>query len=403
MESLFCSFLCLGLYGYGIHTMGKLVKGVAKDLTTALLGLLFLTASAFLGLPALGWGLVTLLLLAYTCFYGQELFPLQWKQTLLPGLILTALTALGQVVTGLHPHSLLSLKLSTLPLPWAVSLTLILCLTLQCQLAWKRRQLSPLAGATWGILYLALSLLPHLHPLPYLYLGLGVGLFSVLEYTLRHYQTGYERSTRDFQTSVLSQQYEEIKTIYLNMRGWRHDYHNHIQVMKAHMAMNQLEALASYLDALEQDLSQVDTFVKSGNLMVDAVLNSKLSLARQKDIALDCAADLPEQLSVSDVDLCVILGNLLDNAVEACEKIPPEARFLRVYCAVIKNQLYLSVQNSAKEELDFDERNYISKKRGNHGLGLKRVQVLADRYGGFLNLQNQPGIFAAEVLLPLVT
>lgn len=118
MESLFCSFLCLGLYGYGIHTMGKLVKGVAKDLTTALLGLLFLTASAFLGLPALGWGLVTLLLLAYTCFYDQELFPLQWKQTLLPGLILTALTALGQVVTGLHPHSLLSLKLSTLPLPW---------------------------------------------------------------------------------------------------------------------------------------------------------------------------------------------------------------------------------------------------------------------------------------------
>ena len=89
--------------------------------------------------------------------------------------------------------------------------------------------------------------------------------------------------------------------------------------------------------------------------------------------------------------------------MEACEKIPPEARFLRVYCAVIKNQLYLSVQNSAKEELDFDERNYISKKRGNHGLGLKRVQVLADRYGGFLNLQNQPGIFAAEVLLPLVT
>ena len=60
--------------------------------------------------------------------------------------------------------------------------------------------------------------------------------------------------------------------------------------MKAHRAMNQLEALASDLDALEQDLSQVDTFVKSGNLMVDAVLNSKLSLARQKDIALDCAA-----------------------------------------------------------------------------------------------------------------
>ena len=69
----------------------------------------------------------------------------------------------------------------------------------------------------------------------------------------------------------------------------------------------------------------------------------------------------------------------------------------------VKHQLYLSVQNSAKEELDFDERNYISKKRGNHGLGMKRVKVLVDQYQGFLNLQNQPGIFAAEVLLPLTS
>ena len=70
---------------------------------------------------------------------------------------------------------------------------------------------------------------------------------------------------------------------------------------------------------------------------------------------------------------------------------------------MVKHQLYLSVQNSAKEELDFDERNYISKKRGNHGLGMKRVKVLVDQYQGFLNLQNQPGIFAAEVLLPLTS
>lgn len=403
MESLFCSFLCFGLYGYGLWTMGKLVRGLVKDLVTALLGLLLLTGSALLGLPALGWAFVTLLLLAYTFFYDQELFPLQWKQTILPGLVLTILAALGQAVTGLHPHGLLPLQLSALPFPWTVSLTLALCLTLQCQLAWKRRQLSPFAGAAWGALYWVLAELPHFRPLPALCLGLGLGLFSVLEYTLRHYQTGYERSTRDFQTSVLTHQYEEIKTIYLNMRGWRHDYHNHIQVLKAHMAMGQLDALAGYLDTLEEDLSQVDTYVKSGNLMVDAVLNSKLSLARQREIALHCAAELPEQLPVGDVDLCVILGNLLDNAMEACEKIPQEGRFLRVYCAVVKNQLYLSVQNSAREELDFDERNYISKKRGNHGLGMKRVKVLVDKYQGFLNLQNQPGIFAAEVLLPLTT
>ena len=138
MESLLCSFLCFGLYSYDLWTMGNLARGPVKDLVTALLGLLLLTASPLLGIPALGWVLVTLLLLAYTFFYDQELFPLQWKQTILPGLVLTILTALGQAATGLRPHGLFPLRLSTLPFPWTVSLTLALCLTLQCQLAWKR-------------------------------------------------------------------------------------------------------------------------------------------------------------------------------------------------------------------------------------------------------------------------
>ena len=307
---------------------------------------------------------MTLLLLAYTFFYDQELFPLQWKQTILPGLVLTILTALGQAATGLRPHGLFPSGCQRCPFPWTVSLTLALCLTLQCQLAWKRGGSCPLAGAAWGALYLVLGVLPHFRPPAGSVFGPGFRTVFRPGVHPAPLPDRLRAQHRDFQSSVLTHQYEEIKTIYLNMRGWRHDYHNHIQVLKAHMAMGQLDALAGYLDALEQDLSQVDTYVKSGNLMVDAVLNSKLSLARQKDIALDCAAELPEHLSVSDVDLCVILGNLLDNAVEACEKIPPEGRFLRVYCAVVKHQLYLSVQNSAKEELDFDERNYISKKRG---------------------------------------
>ena len=154
-------------------------------------------------------------------------------------------------------------------------------------------------------------------------------------------------------------------------------------------------------DELERDLDRVDSWIKSGNLMADAILNSKLSLAQQKKIAVNCKARLPENLPVEDVDLCVILGNLLDNALEACEQIPQNARFLRVYLAINGRQLYLSIQNSAKEELNFNERNYITQKRGSHGFGMKRVSAVVEKYEGFLNLANEPGIFAAEVTLPL--
>lgn len=225
-------------------------------------------------------------------------------------------------------------------------------------------------------------------------------LWATLELTRHSYRAGYERSTRAFQQNVLLHQYEETKEMYLNMRGWRHDYHNHIQGVKAYLSLGQVGEAAAYLDELDADLTHVDSYIRSGNLMADAILNSKLSLAEKAQIRVDCTAKLPEKLALSDVDLCVILGNLLDNAIEACEQIEPEKRFLRVYMVLIKEQLYISVQNAAKEILNFNERNYITSKRGQHGLGLMRMKLLVDKYEGCLNLQNEPGIFAAEVTLP---
>lgn len=212
---------------------------------------------------------------------------------------------------------------------------------------------------------------------------------------------GFESSAERFQQEVLSRQYDEIRAIYLDMRGWRHDYHNHLQVMKAELAAAQLAELSAYLDELEADLDRVDTYVKSGNLMVDAILNSKLSLAERDGVAVTCKARVPDALTVDDVDLCVILGNLLDNAIEACAALPADGRWLRVYVAARGSQLYASIQNSAVEDPSFNQRNYISEKRGNHGLGMKRVAAVVEKYEGFLNLANEPGVFAAEVSLPL--
>ena len=87
--------------------------------------------------------------------------------------------------------------------------------------------------------------------------------------------------------------------------------------------------------------------------------------------------------------------------MEACRQVEEADRFLRIYMAVNKTQFYLSIQNSAKQEPGFDERNYISRKRGNHGLGMKRVRTALDKYQGYLKLANEPGIFAAEATMPL--
>ncbi len=209
------------------------------------------------------------------------------------------------------------------------------------------------------------------------------------------------KSIDAMQRKFLSHQYEEIKNVYLNMRGWRHDYHNHIQAMKAYLAMGEVEELKEYISKLEKELDSVDSLVKSGNIMMDAILNSKISIMLKHGIQVDFKAVLPEELKIKDIDMCIMVSNLLENAIESCMKVPIDKRFIRIYSEVFGSQFYMSIQNSAEEEPDFNQKNYISTKRGEHGLGMKRVQFLVDKYEGFLNLQNEPGIFASEITIPL--
>lgn len=211
----------------------------------------------------------------------------------------------------------------------------------------------------------------------------------------------FQFSYDSFQRSLINEQYQEIKNVYLQMRGWRHDYHNHIQTMKAYLSMKELDKLDDYFNELQSDLDSVDNMIKSGNIMMDAILNSKISIMNREGIAVNCKVMLPEELTINDIDLCVIVGNLLDNAIEACRAIPVEKRFIRIFSELAGKQLYLSIQNSATEQIDFNQKNYISSKRGEHGFGMKRVSLLVDKYGGYLNLQNEPGIFASEIIIPI--
>lgn len=185
------------------------------------------------------------------------------------------------------------------------------------------------------------------------------------------------------------------------MRGWRHDYHNHIQAMLA--MTDSPEQIRNYLWKLNDDLTTVDTVLKTGNVMVDAILNSKLSLIKSKDITVHAKATVPAELRISEIDLCVIIGNLLDNAMEAClRQADGEDRFIRVYIGTLKQQLYICVTNSVGGTVKKVGKTYLSTKAGaSHGFGLMRTDRLADKYHGYVNRQNEEGAFATEVMLPL--
>ena len=210
-----------------------------------------------------------------------------------------------------------------------------------------------------------------------------------------------DRRIAAWQNELVERHYDEVQNIYRTMRGWRHDYHNHIQTMKAHLSLGQTEELSDYLGKLDTDLTTVDTVLKTGNVMVDAILNSKMSLIKSKEIAVNAKATVPKELAVSEVDLCVIIGNLLDNAMEACLRQSQGERFIRVYIGNLMGQLYISVSNSAGEVTKSNGHYLSSKQSASHGFGLIRIDRIVDKYEGYVNRQNEEGVFATEVMLPL--
>lgn len=212
-----------------------------------------------------------------------------------------------------------------------------------------------------------------------------------------------DRRIASYQHELIETHYREVDNMYRQMRGWRHDYRNHIQTMKAYAACGDWDALRRYLDLLDDDLTSVDTVVKTGNPMTDAILNSKISLAGAKGIRVVADAHIPLQLKFSEIDLCCIIGNLFDNAIDASLQLPEEQRVIRLYMDMRSTQLYISFTNfTAGKKLKKKNNRFRSTKGEGHGFGLIRIDAIVERLGGYVSRNSEDGAFTTEILLPQV-
>jgi two-component system sensor histidine kinase AgrC len=206
-----------------------------------------------------------------------------------------------------------------------------------------------------------------------------------------------------YQRELIETHYREVENMYRQIRGWRHDYRNHIQMMKVLAANGNMDALKVYLDELDTDLNTVDTVVKTGNPMADAILNSKISLARSRNIPTQVDAHIPVKLKMSELDLCCIIGNLFDNAMEASMALPEEKRLIRVYMDMKGTQLYISFTNfTAAKKLSKVGKGFKTSKGEGHGFGLVRMDDIVSRYDGYLSRNSEDGAFTTEILIPQV-
>lgn len=215
------------------------------------------------------------------------------------------------------------------------------------------------------------------------------------------FQKWIDKRMEAYQSDLIRKYCDEVEFMYTKMRGWRHDYHNHIQALQASMALEKYDDVNAYLRQLNDDLLNVDTVIKTGRVMVDAIINGKINIASRNDIVVHAKAKIPQKNPVTDIDLCVIIGNLLDNAVEENKKLPPADRFIRIYIGQKNTQLYLAFTNAAGKKRVRKGNVFLSSKGSDHGFGLVRVESIVKKYGGLFSADSEDGGFTAEILIPL--
>lgn len=193
-----------------------------------------------------------------------------------------------------------------------------------------------------------------------------------------------------------------VEEQYQRTRELWHDLKNHIRVLEILAEENRFGELTDYLDSFRRDVERRMVPARTGCAPVDALLGDKLYQAGKQNVEMKLELCTLAQTGIEEVDLCVILGNLLDNALEACAGLSGE-KWMKVRIRREEEFYYITVVNSAKEPVREGE-DYLSGKRDRdngvgHGLGLRSAQRIAHRYGGLLVTDYSDGEFRTVVRL----
>ena len=205
----------------------------------------------------------------------------------------------------------------------------------------------------------------------------------------------------EYQTEQSEKHLNEVRSIHKEMRGYKHDFHHHLQALKGQLEAGEVERALAYIEQLDNQLMNVDTLLKTGNVSLDAIFSAKISQAKAENIAVTVKANVPDALKISDLELSIIIGNLLDNAIEACRTVTGE-RFIRIYISMKGTMLYFSMLNAAGAKKKKTGSLFATHKDGVHGFGLRRAEAILEEHGGWVKYNSEDGAFTSEFLVPAI-
>lgn len=184
----------------------------------------------------------------------------------------------------------------------------------------------------------------------------------------------------EYRDSIMEENYQEIQSIYQNYAYTYHDFKNHLLVLLDYCNRGETKKASKYIENLQKPIEKVQHLVKLGDDVLDIILNYKLENALEKGIAIKTDIESLEGIDIEAHDLCSIISNLLDNAIEACEKLSSEERWIHITIKNLEDVIVIRIANSYYPEEKFIKSE--KRKRKLHGYGQQAVKDKVKKYGG---------------------
>jgi sensor histidine kinase YesM len=184
-------------------------------------------------------------------------------------------------------------------------------------------------------------------------------------------------------------QIEQLNELLIEVRKKQHDYNNNLSTIYAMMSKVEHKTIENFLEGLIEETAITTETISKNNSIISVITNYKLQKAESENIKLDVNVDIPDDLIIDEKDIATILGNILDNAIEACINVEEEKRYIIINIGIKKGYLNIYLENSSKGNYNKKGDKFVTTKRRNvrsHGIGLSNVKYIVERNNGIIEI-----------------
>lgn len=236
----------------------------------------------------------------------------------------------------------------------------------------------------------------------YVALCLAIIGISYINITMFHFFESYENKVKLQFLETLQQQEQEnyslLALTHERMREFKHDIENQFSVLHDLMESGEIEEALKYLDTLGSYVRCSNNLCHTGNNAVDSIVNTKGSLAQTYDIEFICRVNIVSEIKADEMELCRILGNGLDNAIEGCERLGDERKHILLSISEDKDNLLISISNTS-DMVDTENLSSTKKKTGMHGIGVNSIKSSVERLKGVVKFSYKDGVFKLNIVV----